>query len=177
VIGKCQGKKKKQRTPLHQSPATSLPLNRLYAYGIHSNLSYKLPDTLLTRSQSIPQLSVLFNQPLSHSYSSRMSRSSRPTTPLRRISSHSLRSLSLSHSQSHQPSSSSESALSHLSPLFAELADSISDLCANSEGLSQLTGNLTRFNEGFASYLYGVRINSYTFDFNNVNTPPFLSLS
>ncbi|GAA5832385.1 hypothetical protein JCM5353_000297 [Sporobolomyces roseus] len=96
------------------------------------------------------------------------SRPSRLTTPLRRISSHSLRSLSLSHSQSRDPTSTSESPLSHLSPLFAELADSISDFVANAEGLSQLTANLNKFNQGFSSYLYGLRTNSYTFDFNNL---------
>ncbi|GAA5913150.1 Dam1p [Sporobolomyces salmoneus] len=96
-------------------------------------------------------------------------RPSRPTTPLRRISSHSLRSLSLSHSQSSHfgdsSTSDSSSSLAHLSPLFAELSDSVSDLVANCEGLSQISSNLDRFNEGFASYLYGLRINSYTFDF------------
>ncbi|GAA6021778.1 hypothetical protein JCM11491_007243 [Sporobolomyces phaffii] len=99
-------------------------------------------------------------------------RPSRPTTPLRRISSHSLRSLSLSHSQSRAdggaggpPGSSSSSALAHLAPVFSELSDSIADLCANAHALADVATHLDRFNEGFASYLYGLRINSYTFDF------------
>ena len=95
-------------------------------------------------------------------------RSSRPTTPLRRISSHSLRSLSLSHSQSQSHAShpsNDDDALAHLSPVFSELADSVSDLVANCERLGEISFNLDRFNEAFASYLYGLRINSYTFDF------------
>ncbi|GAA5883925.1 hypothetical protein JCM16303_004703 [Sporobolomyces ruberrimus] len=95
-------------------------------------------------------------------------RPSRPTTPLRRISSHSLRSLSLSHSQSLSSSlspTSPSTALSHLSPLLTELSDSISDLCSNLENLGNVSRDLDRFNEGFSSYLYGLRINSYTFDF------------
>ncbi|GAA5973277.1 hypothetical protein JCM3765_000977, partial [Sporobolomyces pararoseus] len=98
--------------------------------------------------------------------------STRPTTPLRRISSHSLRSLSLSHSQSHQLSNSSSSSntstttqLSHLSPLFSELSNSVTDLVENCKNLSLVSKDLDLFNQGFASYLYGLRINGYTFDF------------
>ncbi|GAA5934405.1 DASH complex subunit DAM1 [Sporobolomyces koalae] len=104
--------------------------------------------------------------------------STRPTTPLRRISAHSLRSLSLSHSQTQHlaggngsdrlttsSTTTTSTTLSHLGPLFAELSDAVSDLCANLDATANLAKNLDQFNEGFASYLYGLRINSYTFDF------------
>ncbi|GAA5993356.1 hypothetical protein JCM5350_005232 [Sporobolomyces pararoseus] len=99
--------------------------------------------------------------------------STRPTTPLRRISSHSLRSLSLSHSQlssSTTPSSSTSPSststqLTHLSPLFTELSNSVQDLVENCQNLSSVSKDLDLFNQGFASYLYGLRINGYTFDF------------
>ncbi|GAA6063173.1 hypothetical protein JCM10212_005018 [Sporobolomyces blumeae] len=93
----------------------------------------------------------------------------RPTTPLRRISSHSLRSLSLSHSHAHDPSSPSSSTapspLSHLSPVFLELAQSVQDFVVNCQDAHLVADGLDRFNEAFAAYLYGLRTNSYTVDF------------
>jgi len=169
-------RKKRERTPLQLVLFTSLdPTNTRTGYTLTSSISpytnkYALKRTsdpnLIFPSSNSPS-SLYFCSPL-HSKQMSTSRPSRPTTPLRRISSYSLRSLSLSHSQSRDPTSTSESPLSHLSPLFAELADSISDFVANAEGLSQLTNNLNKFNQGFSSYLYGLRTNSYTFDFNNV---------
>ncbi|KAK4051685.1 DASH complex subunit dam1 [Microbotryomycetes sp. JL221] len=99
--------------------------------------------------------------------SSSISRS-RPTTPLRRISASSLRSLSLSHSRSRTQTGSGalhEPPLQHLSQLFAELADSVSDLTVKLEDLSLINNDLDGFNQAFASYLYGLRINAYTADF------------
>ncbi|KAK4051037.1 DASH complex subunit dam1 [Microbotryomycetes sp. JL201] len=102
--------------------------------------------------------------PASRPRSSSLSRS-RPTTPLRRISASSLRSLSLSHSRSRATQSTHEPPLQHLSQLFAELADSMSDLTVKLEDLAQINNDLDGFNQAFASYLYGLRINAYTADF------------
>lgn len=99
--------------------------------------------------------------------SSSLSRS-RPTTPLRRISATSLRSLSLSHSRSRAPNAS-EPPLQHLSQLFAELADSVSDLTTKFEDLALVNDQLDGFNHAFASYLYGLRVNTYTADFHEAS--------
>lgn len=92
----------------------------------------------------------------------------RPTTPLRRISASSLRSLSLSHSRS-RPASSSELPLQHLSLLFEELSDAFADLAGNFEGLDGVNEGLDAFNEAFGGYLYGLRVNCYTADFDQVS--------
>lgn len=96
--------------------------------------------------------------------------SRRPTTPLRRLSSSSLRSTSLSHSRS-RGASSVEPPLAHLNPVFAELADALSDLAGNFEALDQVNATLDGFNEAFGSYLYSLRVNAYTVDFDEGPTP------
>ncbi|ORY77217.1 hypothetical protein BCR35DRAFT_305502 [Leucosporidium creatinivorum] len=91
---------------------------------------------------------------------------SRPTTPLRRISSTSLRQLSLSHSASRRSHSNpNEHPLDHLGPLFAELADSIADLVGKVEELSEVNTQIEGFNEAFSGLLYGLRVNTYTAEF------------
>ncbi|GAA5856011.1 hypothetical protein JCM8547_002940 [Rhodosporidiobolus lusitaniae] len=121
--------------------------------------------------------------------SSRPSRSrapsipSRPTTPLRRLSSYSLKHLSLSHSASRRPLSApvslhtshpddpfdpdeeEEDPLGHLSDLFDTLAKDVQDLTANLQHLEGVHHNLQETNEAFASLLLGLRANSYTIDF------------
>ena len=99
----------------------------------------------------------------------------RPTTPLRRISASSLRSLSLSHSRS-RPQTTSELPLQHLSLLFEELSDAFADLAGTFEGLNEVNEGLDGFNEAFGGYLYGLRVNCYTADFDQVNPPPPLSV-
>jgi DASH complex subunit DAM1 len=91
----------------------------------------------------------------------------RPTTPLRRISASSMRSLSLSHSRA-RDSSSTEPPLQHLGHVFAEVADAFADLSASFEALNDINNGLDGFNEAFGGYLYGLRINSYCCDFENV---------
>lgn len=93
----------------------------------------------------------------------------RPTTPLRRISASSLRSLSRSQSLGHHPDAPSE-PLAHLAPLFAELADAASDLAGNLQGLEDLQAKLEGFNEAFGGYLYGIRMNAYAVDFVEVSS-------
>lgn len=97
----------------------------------------------------------------------------RPTTPLRRISASSLRSLSLSHSRA-RPSTSTEPPLQHLGYVFAELADAFADLSASFEALDQINSGLDGFNESFGGYLYGLRVNSYCCDFENVRCSSLL---
>lgn len=90
----------------------------------------------------------------------------RPTTPLRRISASSLRSLSRSQSLSSKPTTE---PLAHLAPLLAELADAASDLTGNLHGLEDLQAKLEGFNEAFGGYLYGIRMNAYAVDFEEVS--------
>lgn len=94
--------------------------------------------------------------------------SQRPTTPLRRLSASSLRSLSLSHSRS-TPHNATEPHLLHLGHVFAELADAMSDLAGNLGELEKGMKGLEGFNEAFSGLLYGLRVNAYTTDFDQVS--------
>jgi len=85
-----------------------------------------------------------------------MSRRSRPTTPLRRISKGSL-------SKSHP--SEEIFPLHSLEPAFAELSDSLTDLNTNFEQLSILNESIAKFGESFASFLYGLTMNAFCVDF------------
>ncbi|GAA5898235.1 hypothetical protein JCM6882_000109 [Rhodosporidiobolus microsporus] len=122
------------------------------------------------------------SQSQSRSRASSLSRSqsSRPTTPLRRLSSSSLRAASLSHSASRAPGAHTSSAappLAHLAPVFAELADAVSDLTANFEELERANERLSGVNEAFAGWLYGLRANGYTVDFLEAPTKLNFSLA
>lgn len=89
---------------------------------------------------------------------------SRPTTPLRSNSRTSLRD-----SQGFASSgTSSESPLESLEPAFAELSDSMADLEANFMHLQLMHESLSRFNESFASFLYGLNMNAFCVDFSEV---------
>jgi DASH complex subunit DAM1 len=89
---------------------------------------------------------------------------SRPTTPLRPNSRTSLRD-----SQAFGASgSSSESPLESLEPAFAEFSDSMADLEANFMHLQLMHESLSRFNESFASFLYGLNMNAFCVDFSEV---------
>ncbi|KAL8909296.1 MAG: hypothetical protein Q9207_000306 [Kuettlingeria erythrocarpa] len=87
---------------------------------------------------------------------------SRPTTPLRPSSRTSLR-----ESQTFTPGGSTSSAfpLESLEPAFAELSDSMADLEANFMHLQLMHESLSRFNENFASFLYGLNMNAFCVDF------------
>jgi len=92
--------------------------------------------------------------------------SSRPTTPLRPSSRTSLRD-----GQGFAAgSSSSEFPLESLEPAFAELSDSMADLEANFMHLQLMHESLSRFNESFASFLYGLNMNAFCVDFPEVCT-------
>ena len=96
--------------------------------------------------------------------SSRNRPSSRPTTPLRPSSRTSLR-----EGQGYGAgSSSSEFPLETMEPAFAELSDSMADLEANFMHLQLMHESLSRFNESFASFLYGLNMNAFCVDFPEV---------
>lgn len=95
--------------------------------------------------------------------------SSRPTTPLRPSSRTSLRD-----SQGYSAGgSSSEFPLESLEPAFAELSDSMADLEANFMHLQLMHESLSRFNESFASFLYGLNMNAFCVDFPEVSLQLF----
>ena len=90
--------------------------------------------------------------------------SSRPTTPLRPSSRTSLRD-----GQGFVTGdASSEFPLEALEPAFAELSDSMADLEANFMHLQLMHESLSRFNESFASFLYGLNMNAFCVDFPEV---------
>lgn len=89
---------------------------------------------------------------------------SRPSTPLRPSSRTSLRD-----SQTFTPKSGSSAfPLEFLEPAFAELSDSMADLEANFMHLQLMHESLSRFNESFASFLYGMNMNAFCVDFPEV---------
>ena len=98
--------------------------------------------------------------------SSRNRPPSRPTTPLRPSSRTSLRD-----SQALTPRGSASSAfpLDLLEPAFAELSDSMADLETNFMHLQLMHESLSRFNENFASFLYGLNMNAFCVDFPEVS--------
>lgn len=78
---------------------------------------------------------------------------SRPTTPLRASSRSSVRDVAC------------EPTLAALDPQLAEFADSMADLEANFMHLQLMHESLTRFNECFSSFLYGMNMNAFCVDF------------
>ena len=94
---------------------------------------------------------------------------SRPSTPLRPGSRTSLRD-----SQTFTPKSGTAPfPLESLEPAFAELSDSMADLEANLMHLQLMHESLSRFNESFASFLYGMNMNAFCVDFPEVRLPSF----
>ncbi|KAL9615558.1 MAG: hypothetical protein Q9167_000071 [Letrouitia subvulpina] len=93
---------------------------------------------------------------------------SRPSTPLRPSSRTSLRD-----SQAFTPGGRSSSGfpLEFLEPAFAELSDSMADLEANMMHLQLMHESLSRFNENFASFLYGLNMNAFCVDFPEAPIP------
>lgn len=88
----------------------------------------------------------------------------RPTTPLRPPSRTSLRASTTQHSPSTTVSSDT-TPLTSLEPAFAELSDGMADLEANFVHLQLMHESLSRFNECFASFLYGCNVNAFCVDF------------
>lgn len=82
----------------------------------------------------------------------------RPTTPLRRISRGSLNALS------HSRGPSSSTPLSFLDRALADLVDETSVLQANLEQVEAIQDALGTFNESFAMYMYGIKMNAFCVD-------------
>ncbi|KAG4423383.1 hypothetical protein IFR04_003487 [Cadophora malorum] len=85
---------------------------------------------------------------------------SRPTTPLRPSSRSSLR-----ESGKASLRGASDLPLEAFEPSFAELNDSLADLDANFMHLALLQESLSRFNNNFSSFLYGLNMNAFCVDF------------
>lgn len=83
-----------------------------------------------------------------------------PTTPLRRVSRGSF-------SKDRRPND--PFPLDSLEPAFAELSDALTDLNANFEQLQEMHNSLARFSESFASFLYGLNMNSFCNEFPEVD--------
>ncbi|OJD15825.1 hypothetical protein AJ78_03968 [Emergomyces pasteurianus Ep9510] len=96
--------------------------------------------------------------------------SSRPTTPLRpgsRTSIQDSHGFKGSWNQDGVP----HPIVNSLEPQFAELADSMADLEANFMHLQLMHESLSRFNESFASFLYGLNMNAFCVDFPEAPIP------
>lgn len=94
---------------------------------------------------------------------------SRPTTPLRPPSRTPIRNVSTT-TPTAAPTNGDGDAdaynpLEKLEPAFAELADSMADLEANMLNLQILNESVARFNENFASLLYGLNMSAFCVDF------------
>jgi DASH complex subunit DAM1 len=95
-----------------------------------------------------------------------------PTTPLRRTSHASLYALARSAGPIEAPADTSAPAsLAFLAPALAQLADEAEALAANARATAEATAALERFNEGFAAYLYGLRMNAFAACFPQVCAP------
>lgn len=92
--------------------------------------------------------------------SSSRTRTSRPTTPLRPSSRSSFRD-----SARNSVSGDAPFPLNTFEPAFAELSDAVADLEANMMHFQLMHESLSRFNESFASFLYGLNMNAFCVDF------------
>ncbi len=88
-----------------------------------------------------------------------------PRTPLRRVSRGSLSALARSGSYPDAPV-----GLGFLEPALSNYADEIETLGANLQALKELEKSLEDFNEGFASYLYGLKMNAFLTEWHQVCT-------
>ncbi|BEI87195.1 hypothetical protein CcaverHIS002_0705410 [Cutaneotrichosporon cavernicola] len=79
--------------------------------------------------------------------------------PLRRISTGSLSSLARSQGPSN-------SGLDWLEPALTDLADEAATLSANIGRLNEMHTALDKFNEGFAAYLYALKVNAFCVEWN-----------
>ncbi|KAF2857628.1 DASH complex, subunit Dam1, partial [Piedraia hortae CBS 480.64] len=55
--------------------------------------------------------------------------------------------------------------LNLLTPSFAELSDGLADLEANMMHLQLLNESVSRFNENFSAFLYGLNMSAFCVDF------------
>ncbi|MBW0506933.1 hypothetical protein O181_046648 [Austropuccinia psidii MF-1] len=97
-----------------------------------------------------------------HHQSKRQKRNTQaPKTPLKRVSRNSLRSQALSTN-----SSKNSPVIDQLATIFKDLDQSFTTLVRNIADLNDISNTLNSFNEAFASFLFGLRVNVYLNDFN-----------
>ncbi|KAI5304420.1 DASH complex subunit dam1, partial [Ascosphaera atra] len=103
---------------------------------------------------------------------------SRPATPLRPSSRSSIRSGGFAHYGGSStggggvgPDGIAPPAINALESQFAELADLITDLEVNFMHLQLMHESLSRFNENFSSFLYGMNMNAFCVDFPEAPIP------
>lgn len=145
---------------------TYLPLVHTKGFNQHHTHLIRYPSCLNS-------LLAVFNymDPSNTKWSTSASRNkppSRPSTPLRPSSRTSIRD-----GQTITPKTGPTAfPLESLEPAFAEFADSMADLEANFMHLQLMHESLSRFNESFASFLYGMNMNAFCVDFPEVRGFP-----
>lgn len=91
---------------------------------------------------------------------------SRPTTPLRRVSTGSL---SASYKALNPNAASNQTPLSFLQDALVDLSDETSVLQSNLEAIGGIGEALGTFNEAFAMYLYGLKMNAFCVEWPEVS--------
>lgn len=87
-----------------------------------------------------------------------------PYHPLRRVSTGSLSGLA----RSQDRPQSATSGLEFLHAALTDMADEAATLSTNLERLNGVYDALGKFNEGFAAYLYALKMNAFCIDWSNV---------
>lgn len=90
-----------------------------------------------------------------------------PTHPLRRVSTGSLSSLARSQDRNH----ASASGLDFLQGALTDFADEAATLSTNMQRLGDLHDALDQFNEGFAAYLYALKMNAFCIEWPEAPDP------
>ncbi|KAF2170700.1 hypothetical protein M409DRAFT_19514 [Zasmidium cellare ATCC 36951] len=106
----------------------------------------------------------------SHSRSRSGAIPSRPTTPLRPPSRTSLRA-SQTTPTAGAALGGNDFPLTTLEPAFGELSDAMADLEANMMHLQLLNESISRFNENFGAFLYGMNMTAFCVDFPEAPIP------
>lgn len=142
---------------------------------VHVTRSNVAADLISRRSRLVSDASVYFKRRRSYRQHTQtmpttQARTSRPTTPLRRVERGSLSALGNSRgagddAETGAPSSGDTFPLNALDIAFADLADSLADLQANMQQICDLGDEVSRFDESFASFLYGLNVNAFCVDF------------
>src|SRR4051794_21351641 len=96
-------------------------------------------------------------------------RNSRPTTPLRHASRESLR--------NRPPLDGAALPIDALKPQFAELEEAMYNLHDNFIQLQQVHESIAKFNENFASLMYGLNMNAFCVDFTESPMPESFRLA
>lgn len=96
---------------------------------------------------------------------------SRPTTPLRRPHTATSAAQSLS-STTAAATAATAFPLDTLEPQFAELAEAMGTLEANLGELHVMHDSISRFNENFSAFLFGLNMNAFCIDFPEAPVAP-----